>query len=634
MNKPIKHTPRWIIFLIDLMICATSIIIAYTLRFDFKLGDSIIENLKISIPIVLYLRASTFIVFKTYAGLIRYTSVKDTERIIIVVSVGSAILVIINLINLYISKTVLIPNSILAIDYFVTSIALIASRFVVKAIYFSIANNGSEPENIIIYGADQFAAITKKTLDRDSETNFRVIAFVDYFNKNEGNNLEGIGIFNTDKLDALIQKYAVSKLIIARKDIDPIRKNKLIEKCLKYNVKVLTVPHVNTWINGQLSLNQIKSINIEDLLERPPIVLDKKRIQSDIKDRVVLISGAAGSIGSELVRQISKFNPQKIILLDQAETPLYDLELELKESVQFFNFDVVIGSITNEYRIRKIFEVFRPSIVFHAAAFKHVPIMENNPTEAIYNNVYGTKIISDLAVEFGVAKFVMISTDKAVNPTNIMGASKRIAEIYIQTLNRTSSTCFITTRFGNVLGSNGSVIPRFKRQIESGGPVTITHPEVTRYFMTIPEACQLVLEAGAMGKGGEIFIFDMGKSVKIIDLAKKMITLSGLILGKDIQLNFTGLRPGEKLYEELLNNKENTVPTYHSQIMIAKVREYDSLIIFSQINKLIEGLPTHNNFALVSLMKEIVPEFLSQNSIFEELDRHNKFLMNERSKAV
>lgn len=622
MNKPIRHTPRWIIFIIDLLICATSIIIAYTLRFDFKLKDSIIETLKTSVPLLLYIRATTFLVFKTYAGLIRYTSVKDTERIIVVVSVGTAILVAINLVHFYIDGTFIIPNSILVIDYFVTSIVLIASRFIVKAVYFSIASNGAEAENIIIYGADQFAAVTKKTLDRDSETNFRVIAFIDYFNKNEGNNLEGIGIYNTDKLDVLIKKYAVSKLIIARKDIDPIRKNKLIEKCLRHNVKVLTVPHVNTWINGQLSLNQIKSINIEDLLERPPIVLDKRRIQADVKDRVVLITGAAGSIGSELVRQISKFNPRKIVLFDQAETPLYDLELELKESNQFFNFDVVIGSITNEYRIRKIFEVFRPSIVFHAAAFKHVPIMENNPTEAIFNNVYGTKVISDLAVEYGVAKFVMISTDKAVNPTNIMGASKRIAEIYIQTLNKTGSTRFITTRFGNVLGSNGSVIPRFKKQIENGGPVTITHPEVTRYFMTIPEACQLVLEAGAMGKGGEIFIFDMGKSVKIIDLAKKMITLSGMTLGKDIQLNITGLRPGEKLYEELLNNKENTIPTYHPQIMIAKVREYDPLVIFSQINKLIDKLPSHNNFALVSLMKEIVPEFISQNSIFEELDRH------------
>lgn len=634
MSTPIKHTPRWIVFLIDLLICTFSICFAYYVRFEFRFGDSQLDALKIAIPILLFIRAVTFIIFRSYAGLIRYTSAKDTERIFIVVTSGTIILFITNLIHFNVKGAFIIPNSILVIDFFATLIILIGSRLTVKAIYYSIISDSAETENIIIYGAEHYAAVTKSTLDRDAGTNFKVIAFIDYFNKNEGKKLEGISIYNTDKLDYLMQRHKVSKLIIAKKSIDPIKKNKLVEKCLKYDVKVLTVPDVNSWINGELSLNQIKSIKIEDLLERPPIVLDKKRIQSDIKDRVVMISGAAGSIGSELVRQIARFNPQKIILLDQAETPLYDLELELKESTHFFNFEVVIGSITNEYRIRKIFEVFRPSIVFHAAAFKHVPIMENNPTEAIFNNIYGTKVISDLAVEFEVAKFVMISTDKAVNPTNIMGASKRIAEIYIQTLNRTSSTRFITTRFGNVLGSNGSVIPRFKKQIENGGPVTITHPEVTRYFMTIPEACQLVLEAGAMGEGGEIFIFDMGKSVKIIDLAKKMIKLSGMTLGRDIQLNFTGLRPGEKLYEELLNNKENTIATYHPQIMIAKVREYDPMVIFSQINKLIESLPEHNNFALVTLMKDIVPEFVSQNSIFEELDRHKKFAVNERTKAV
>lgn len=630
MMKPMSHTPRWIVLVLDLMICTISIIIAYLLRYEFKLGDSVVEALKTSIPILLFIRVSTFVVFKSYAGLIRYTSVKDTERIIMVVSVGTAILVIINLIQLNRTGNFFIPNSILAIDYFVTSIVLIASRFFVKAIYYKIVSDGSAPENIIIYGADQFAATTKKTLDRDPDINFKVIAFIDYYNKNEGNKLEGISIYNTDKLDLLMQKHKIAKLIITKKNIDPIKKNNLVEKCLKYDVNVLTVPHVNTWINGELSLKQLKSIRIEDLLERAPIVLDKKTIQADIKDKVVLITGAAGSIGSELVRQIAKFNPKKIILLDQAETPLYDLDLELRETLNFFNFEIVIGSITNEYRIRKTFDVFRPSIVFHAAAYKHVPLMENNPTEAIYNNVFGTKTIADIAIEFGVSKFVMISTDKAVNPTNIMGASKRIAEIYIQTLNKTVETRFITTRFGNVLGSNGSVIPRFKKQIENGGPVTITHPDVTRYFMTIPEACQLVLEAGAMGKGGEIFIFDMGKSVKIIDLAKKMIKLSGLILGKDIQLNFTGLRPGEKLYEELLNNKENTLNTHHPQIMIAKVREYDPVVVFNQIDNLLLALPIHNNFAIVNLMKNMVPEFISQNSIFEELDLSRNRTINER----
>ncbi|NOU16516.1 MAG: polysaccharide biosynthesis protein [Bacteroidales bacterium] len=633
MSAPIKHTPRWIVFLIDLLICLFSLSIAYYVRFEFRIGESEMEALKIAIPILLFIRAITFLIFRTFAGLIRYTSAKDAERIFIVVTAGSLLLFVANLIYLKSFGTYIIPNSILVIDYFATSIILIGSRLAVKAIYYSIINDSSEQENIIIYGVDQFGVLTKKTLDRDAGTNFKVIGYIDPFNKNEGKKLEGISIYNTDKLDYLMQKHKISKLIIAKKSIDPVKKNKLVEKCFKYNVKALTVPDADTWINGELSLNQIKSIKIEDLLERQPIVLDKRRIQTDIKGRVVLISGSAGSIGSELVRQIARFNPKKIILFDNAETPLYDIDIELRETLHFFDFEIVIGSITNEYRIRKVFEAFKPSIVFHAAAFKHVPLMENNPSEAIHNNVYGTKVISDLAVEFGVDKFVMISTDKAVNPTNIMGASKRIAEIYIQTLNKHNSTRFITTRFGNVLGSNGSVIPRFKKQIENGGPVTITHPEVTRFFMTIPEACQLVLEAGAMGEGGEIFIFDMGKSVKIIDLAKKMIKLSGLTLGRDIQLNFTGLRPGEKLYEELLNNKENTISTHHPQIMVAKVREYDPMLIFNQINNLIENLPLHNNFKLVGLMKEIVPEFESQNSIFEELDRHKKFIVNDRTKA-
>lgn len=632
MPLPIKHTPRWIVFLIDVLICLFSISFAYYVRFEFRISQIELQALKLTIPVLLFIRALTFLVFRTYAGLIRYTSAKDTERIFIVVSFGSIILFALNFVFFNFQQKFFIPNSILIIDYFATAIMMVGSRIVVKTIYYSIKTNGTEKENVIIYGTEQFAAVTKRTLDRDAGSNFNVIAFIDPYNKHEGKKLEGINIYNTEKLDYLLQKFTVSKLIIAKKNVDPVKKNKLVEKCLNYDVKVLTVPDVNTWINGELSFNQIKSIRIEDLLERPPIVLDKKRIQSDLKGRVVLVTGSAGSIGSEMVRQIARFHPKKIILFDQAETPLYDIELELKEELHFYDFEIVIGSVTNEYRVRKTFDTFHPSIVYHAAAYKHVPLMENNPTEAIFNNVNGTKLIADMAVEYGVSKFVMISTDKAVNPTNIMGASKRIAEIYIQTLNKSTSTRFITTRFGNVLGSNGSVIPRFRKQIEKGGPVTITHPEVTRYFMTIPEACQLVLEAGSMGEGGEIFIFDMGKSVKILDLAKKMIKLSGLNLGRDIQINFTGLRPGEKLYEELLNNKENTIPTYHSQIMIAKVREYDLDKISRQINHLLETLPSHNNFALVGLMKDIVPEFLSQNSIYEELDRHKKITGNEKAR--
>ncbi len=621
MTAPIKHAPRWLVFLIDLFICFFSICLAYFIRFEFRLETFVLNPLGVVIIILISIRAVSFIIFRTYAGLIRYTSAKDSIRIFVVVTFGSGILFLTNLINLHYKGSFLIPNSILAIDFFITTITLIGSRLVVKAFYYNLILNDLEQEGVVIYGVEQFASMVKTTLDQDTGTNYKVIAFIDPFNKNEGKKLEGIGIYNVSKLERILQKNKISKLIIAQKSIDPLKKNNLVEICFKYNVKVLTVPDVNSWINGVLSVNQIKSIKIEDLLERQPIVLEKNKIKSEIKEKVVLITGAAGSIGSEIVRQVAKYHPKKIILFDQAETPLYDLELELRETLQFFNFEIVIGSVTNPYRVKKVFSTFKPSIVFHAAAYKHVPMMENNPTEAIFNNVYATKLMANFSIEFGVDKFLMISTDKAVNPTNVMGASKRIAEIYIQTLNKENKTRFITTRFGNVLGSNGSVIPRFKKQIESGGPVTITHPDITRFFMTIPEACQLVLEATAMGKGGEIFIFDMGRSVKILDLAKKMIKLSGLTLGKDIQINFTGLRPGEKLYEELLNDKESTIPTHHPQIMIAKVFEYGSDVL-SQIDYLIDNLPSHNNFSLVSLMKDIVPEFESKNSIYEEIDKN------------
>ncbi|MGE0078957.1 MAG: polysaccharide biosynthesis protein [Bacteroidales bacterium] len=634
MTAPIKHTPRWIVFTIDLIICLVSIVLSFLIRFEFRIGVEQMQSLKMIAPLILFIRAISFVAFRSYAGLIRYTSAKDAERIFMVVSTSTVILFFINFINYSGTQQFLIPNSILLIDYFITTIILVGSRLFYKAVYYTIKNTDIDKDNIIVVGTEQAAAAAKRAIDRDTISNIRVVAFIDPYNQQEGKKIEDIDIYNTYKLDFLLQKYEVSKVIIAQKSIDPNKKAKIIEKCLNYNVKVQAIPDASEWINGELNLNQIKSVKIEDLLERPPIVLDKKRIQSYIKGKTVLVTGAAGSIGSEMVRQIAKFYPKKIILFDQAESPLYDLELELKEALHFYEFEIVIGSITNTYRVKKLFDVYRPNVVFHAAAYKHVPMMENNPSEAVFNNINGTKLIADTAVAYGVEKFVMISTDKAVNPTNIMGASKRIAEIYTQTLNKTAATNFITTRFGNVLGSNGSVIPRFHKQIEQGGPVTITHPEVTRFFMTIPEACQLVLEAGSMGQGGEIFIFDMGKSVKILDLAKKMIKLSGLTLGKDIQINFTGLRPGEKLYEELLNNKENTIPTYHPKIMIAMVQDYKPQVVFSKIDELINLLPSHNNFRLVTLMKDIVPEFISKNSIYEDIDRHKTFEAHDHSQTA
>ena len=510
---------------------------------------------------------------------------------------------------------------IIIIDYITASFSLIAARIFVKTLYLEIKNPSREKSDVIIYGAGESGVITKRALDRDQDTKFKVIAFVDDDPKKSGKTLEGIEIFNSAKdLDDLLRTNPNTNVIISIQKVSPKRKQEIIEKCLTYDTKVLNVPPVTSWINGQLSFKQLRKIRIEELLERDPIQLDDIKIKSAVTGKVILITGGAGSIGSEMVRQIIPFHPEKIIVVDQAESPLYELELEINERYHLKKFETVIGDISKEDRMRRVFEAFHPQVVFHAAAYKHVPLMENNPSESILTNVHGTKVIADLANQFKVEKFVMISTDKAVNPTSIMGATKRIAEIYCQSMNQVSSTRFITTRFGNVLDSNGSVIPRFKKQIEEGGPVTVTHPEVTRFFMTIPEACQLVLEAEAMGKGGEIFIFDMGMSVKIIDLAEKMIKLSGLTLGKDIQIVFSGLRPGEKIHEELLNDNEKTMPTHHSKIMIAKVREYDFVTISKEISALIDLFGAQNNDAIVRKLKELVPEFVSKNSVYEKLD--------------
>lgn len=613
-----SHTPRWIVFLIDLIICFFSISLAHLLRFNFEIPRQYIDTISFVIPYVLFVRAVSFVIFRSYAGLIRYTSAKDTERTVMVVLFGTFILVIGNVaLNKLFLGVNLIPYGIIVIDFLITVFIMSASRLIIKSLYLEINNPASQRKNIIIHGTGHLGVITKQTLDRDEGAKLKVLYFID--NSNWGNKLEGIRICHEKELPEILENNEISRIIITKKDIEPEKREALIDLCLKYDVKVLTIPEASTWINGELSFKQIKEIKIEDLLERPPIKLDEKMIKQQTSGRSILVTGAAGSIGSEIVRQLTKYHPKKIILFDQAESPLYMNELLLQEKFRFYDFEIVLGDIANKERLIRIFEKFKPEIVYHAAAYKHVPMMENNPEEAIRTNVLGTRILADLSVSYGVSKFVMISTDKAVNPTNVMGASKRIAEIYIQSLNKQVKTSFITTRFGNVLGSNGSVIPRFKKQIENGGPVTVTHQEVTRYFMTIPESCQLVLEASVMGRGGEIFIFDMGKSVKIIDLAKKMIRLSGLTLGKDIRLNIIGLRPGEKLYEELLNNKENTIPTYHSKILIAKVQENDFKGVQKKIIELIK-VEGKNPFDIVSEMKEIVPEFISENSIYEKLD--------------
>ncbi|MCK5764972.1 MAG: polysaccharide biosynthesis protein, partial [Bacteroidales bacterium] len=450
--------------------------------------------------------------------------------------------------------------------------------------------------------------------------NYRVVAFVDDKPGKVGKKMEGVSIYASKRLAELLGRWPGAQFIISPQNLPQSRRQEIIETCLEHNIKVLNVPPVSQWINGELSFKQIRQVKIEDLLGRDVIQLDKEPVSKDLAGRNVLITGASGSIGSEIVRQVAGYAINKLILLDQAESPLFLLELECAEKFGTKDIEIIVADICDEERMEQIFQTFKPQLIYHAAAYKHVPMMEANPSEAVRTNVFGTRLLANLAVRFKVEKFIMISTDKAVKPTSVMGASKRIAEMYTQAMNSKNGTRFITTRFGNVLGSNGSVIPLFRDQISKGGPVTVTHPEITRYFMTIPEACQLVLEAGAMGKGGEIFIFDMGQSIKIVDLAKKMIMLSGLTLGSDIQIRYTGLRPGEKLYEELLNDEENTLPTHHPQIMIARERGFDLETLSAKVKELIAFSDSMDGLSIVKKMKEIAPEFKSRNSVYEQLD--------------
>ena len=617
------NLPRWSILAIDLIICSFSLTLAFFLRFNFKsIPQNELDNFPLIYTVVLSVRLIAFIFSKTYKGVVRYTGAKDATRIFVIVLLSSFLLYIINLFTRQVLLGYyLIPHSVVIIDALVTIFIMISSRLAIKAIYFENRNPEKQKTQVIIYGAGESGIITKRTLDRDAAVRYKVVGFIDDDEKKKGRSLEGVFVYPTSKLGELVKDNDVESVIISIQNLPADKKNNIIDECLLYGVKVLNVPPVAKWINGELSFNQIKSINIEELLEREQIKLDNVLINEQLNNKTILITGAAGSIGAELARQCAKFNPSLLVLLDQAESPLHELELEFNENGVTCKHEVVIGDVRNTDRLRNVFNTFKPNIVFHAAAYKHVPMMENNPSESILTNILGTKTVADLAVEFNVEKFVMISTDKAVNPTNVMGASKRIAEIYTQSLGKTSKTKFITTRFGNVLGSNGSVIPRFKKQIEQGGPITITHPDITRFFMTIPEACQLVLEAGCMGKGGEIFVFDMGQSVKIVDLARKMIKLSGLKEGTDIKIIYTGLRPGEKLFEELLASSENTLPTHHQQILVGKVREYEFADVTQFINELILLFNTQDNKRIVSKMKDIVPEFVSNNSVFQTLDK-------------
>jgi len=623
MNEAIykRHFPKWLIFLLDVLFSVASMTFAFLLRMNFRIEELYVNNLMLIMSITAIVRALSFAIARSYLGVVRYFSTKDAEKLFLTILFGSFIFVFLNFIRFYfVDSLYIFPRSVLGIDFFIVIFLLAGYRIIAKLIFESNVQLSKNYNKLLIFGDENFSIITKRVLESENENSNKIEAFLVESTNSSGKKIDGIPVFHINQLPQVLEKYQPNRFIIAKNTIDAVLKNEIAEMCLMRDIELLTVPSVDKWINGELSLNQIRQIKIEDLLERDPIQLDESAIKKEILNKIVMVTGAAGSIGSELVRQLTKFRPKKIILIDQAESALYDIELELQEKLYFFNFEIYIANITNKARIEYIFKETKPTIVYHAAAYKHVPLMENSPCEALNNNVLGTMMVAELSEKYNASKFVMISTDKAVNPTNIMGASKRLAEIYIQSKNEISKTQYITTRFGNVLGSNGSVIPRFRQQILTGGPVTVTHHEVTRYFMTIPEACQLVLEAGTMGKGGEIFIFDMGKSVKIVDLAKKMIKLSGLKIGKDIHIQFTGLRPGEKLYEELLNTKENVLQTHHSQIMIGKVRSYNFNEILMEYKNFIPLIETNNKWEAVKLMKKIIPEFISENSEYSELD--------------
>ena len=503
---------------------------------------------------------------------------------------------------------------------------LISYRLLIRVGFTYLRSLNQNRKMLIIYGAGEAGVISKRILDQDTHSNSIVVAFLDDDVRKVGKLVNGVQIYHSLDFYSLCEKHKIDELIIAVFNLSPNKKNELVDYCLDHEITVLTVPPMEHWINGQFQKRQFQSIKIEQLLERAPIRINNSELSLQLNSKIILVTGAAGSIGSELVRQLLKFQPKTLILCDVAETPLHNLELHIEEIKKKTNCIYFLGNVTNAKRMEELFHLYHPQYIYHAAAYKHVPMLESCPSEAILTNVQGTKILADLAAKFKAQRFVMISTDKAVNPTNVMGASKGIAENYIRFLHSQNSikeegVKFIITRFGNVLGSNGSVIPLFKEQIENGGPVTVTHPDIVRYFMTIPEACQLVLEAGSMGNGGEIFVFDMGKSIKIVELAKKMIRLYGLLPGIDIDIKFTGLRPGEKLFEELLADSENLIPTYNEKILIAKTSQNHQLNFSKQFEELFQlATQKDSDLLLVSKMKELLPAFISKNSEFEVLD--------------
>ena len=633
MAYKIRILPRWLVFLLDLFLVCFCLFLARALKMNFS-WPHVVLGLKSMTAVVLVVNAALFYIFKSYAGIVRYTNIEDTSRLVMVNAIASFFYLAV---NIFVFRSgSFFTLQVVTINFFITSFVIISYRLAVRYCFqfYKLYSEGEKMprKKVAVYNASANGLHIKNVLNNLPNGDMQVVAFLDDAMGGNGKLLENIPIYNIS--DGSIEKLkseGVELLIFVSKNIEKEKLNALVDSCLHHGIRIQQVPAMKDWLNGKLDTQQLQNINIEDLLEREVIKIHNEAIYTELKGKKILVTGAAGSIGSELVRQLLNFRPSLVILCDQAETPMHEFTLEIQEKYKNANVKAYLGDITDRQRMEHLFEIYNPQIVFHAAAYKHVPLMEDNPSIAVMNNVLGTKNLAELSVLNGVEKFVMVSTDKAVNPTNIMGASKRIAEIFTQSYYKhliagsdngpvPQVTKFVTTRFGNVLGSNGSVIPRFKKQLEKGGPITVTHPEITRYFMTIPEACVLVLEAGVMGQGGEIFVFDMGKPVKIADLAKKVIRLSGKEPDVDIQIVYSGLRPGEKLYEELLNNAENTRPTYHEKILIADVREYNFEDVSKRVEKLIASARQHYTMETVYLMKDLVPEFVSTNVNYQKVN--------------
>ena len=616
--------PRYWILTVDMIIVVIAYAIALFMLYFKDFGASSFDWSRIwLVPIVYFL---AFLISRTYDGMLRYSGFNDIRKLFYACSAALSFLIVSKFIIYHFSHTLardLYPRYVTMIyHYLITLVAMIIMRFTIRRLYNEIYKNKVDKMNTLIYGAGDGGTMLLRTLSQDTASVYKVVAFADDDKKRVGIQINTVKVFSS--ADALtkdfIKKNKIKVMIIAIPSLDKERRKEIIEKGLALDLVVKTIPAFAQWVDGEITTSQIEDIKIEDLLGRNPIQLGKENVTREIKDKVVLVTGAAGSIGSEICRQIMHYNPTKLIMLDQAESPMYDFQFEMNNTPDFKELHdkmaFVITNVKDPIRMREVFEMYHPQVVFHAAAYKHVPFMEENAYEAVYVNVFGTKLVADLAAEYGVEKFVMISTDKAVNPTNVMGATKRIAEIYTQS--RKGNTKFITTRFGNVLGSNGSVVPLFRKQIAQGGPITVTDKRITRFFMTIPEACSLVLEAGSIGEGGDIFVFDMGEKVKIWDLAEKMRQLANR---PDVEIIETGLRPGEKLYEEVLANEENTIKTDNEKIMHAVVRKYETADVNNMIEKLYTELMTCDPMKIVAQMKAIVPEFKSNNSVFAQLDK-------------